>query len=172
MATKAATKKTDSTVKKAAEKIVETEKAVVKAATETATKVAEKKVVVRKKAATAKKAEMTTEVFVQYWGKEVNAAEVSEQVKKIWTDEMKKVYETWRPVCIAADGLPLVEDVGGLHGYTALLRAIHPTEERSYWAEHPEEQRPDNGPYETKQESLAWAKGLGWKDKVRVETLL
>lgn len=90
MATKAATKKTDSTVKKAAEKIVETEKAVVKAATETATKVAEKKVVVRKKAATAKKAEMTTEVFVQYWGKEVNAAEVSEQVKKIWTDEMKK----------------------------------------------------------------------------------
>ena len=38
--------------------------------------------------------------------------------------------------------------------------------------EHPEEQRPDNGPYETKQESLAWAKGLGWKDKVRVETLL
>ena len=90
MATKAATKKTDSTVKKAAEKIVETEKAVVKAATETATKVAEKKAVVRKKATTAKKAEMTTEVFVQYWGKEVNAAEVSEQVKKIWTDEMKK----------------------------------------------------------------------------------
>jgi hypothetical protein len=65
-----------------------------------------------------------------------------------------------------------VEDVGGLSGYTAFLRAIHPTEERSYWAEHPEEQRPDNGPYETKQESLAWAKGLGWKDKVRVETLL
>ena len=90
MATKAATKKTDSTVTKAAEKIVETEKAVVKAATETATKVAEKKAVVRKKTATAKKAEMTTEVFVQYWGKEVNAAEVSEQVKKIWTDEMKK----------------------------------------------------------------------------------
>ena len=90
MATKAATKKTDSTVKKAAEKIVETEKSVVKAATETATKVAEKKAVVRKKTATAKKAEMTTEVFVQYWGKEVNAAEVSEQVKKIWTDEMKK----------------------------------------------------------------------------------
>ena len=87
-------------------------------------------------------------------------------------EAMKKVYETWRPVCIAADGLPLVEDVGGLSGYTAFLRAIHPTEERSYWAEHPEEQRPDNGPYETKQESLAWAKGLGWKDKVRVETLL
>ena len=91
MATKAATKKTDSTVKKAAEKIVETENAVVKAATETASKVAEKKAVVRKKAApAAKKAEMNTEVFVQYWGKEVNAAEVSDQVKKIWTDEMKK----------------------------------------------------------------------------------
>ncbi|MBQ4149222.1 MAG: hypothetical protein II594_05770 [Clostridium sp.] len=87
-------------------------------------------------------------------------------------EAMKKVYETWQPVCIAADGLPLVEDVGGLSGYTAFLRAIHPTEERSYWAEHPKEQRPDNGPYETKQESLAWAKGLGWKDKVRVETLL
>ena len=77
-----------------------------------------------------------------------------------------------KPVCVQAEGVPLVEDVGGLHGYTAFLRAIHPTEERSYWAEHPEEQRPDKGPFETKQESLAWAKGLGWKDKVRVETLM
>ena len=87
MATKEAAKKTETAVKKAAEKIVETEKAVVKAAA----KATEKKTVSRKKAAPAeKKAEMSTEIFVQYWGKEVNAAEVTEQIKKIWTDEMKK----------------------------------------------------------------------------------
>ena len=95
MAQKEAAKKTETAVKKAAEKIVETEKAVekavVKAASKTAEKAAEKKTVTRKKAApAAKKAEMATEVFVQYWGKEVNAAEVTEQIKKIWTDEMKK----------------------------------------------------------------------------------
>ncbi len=91
MAQKEAAKKTETAVKKAAEKIVETEKAVVKAAAKTAAKATEKKTVSRKKAAPeAKKAEMSTEIFVQYWGKEVNAAEVTEQIKKIWTDEMKK----------------------------------------------------------------------------------
>ncbi len=98
----------------------------------------------------------------------VEAGRVSDQEIE---EAMKQVYETWRPVCIAADGLPLVDDVGGLSGYVSFLRAIHPAEEKAYWAGN-EENRPDNGPYETKQSSLVWAKSLGWKDKVKVERLL
>ena len=40
---------------------------------------------------TAKKAApANTEVYVQFWGKEVYAKDVVENVKKIWTDEMGK----------------------------------------------------------------------------------
>ena len=38
----------------------------------------------------AKKAETNTEVYIQYWGKEVYAKDVVAAVKKIWTDEMGK----------------------------------------------------------------------------------
>ncbi len=39
------------------------------------------------KRATTKKAVVNTEVFVQFWGKEVYANDVVEAVKKAWTDE-------------------------------------------------------------------------------------
>ena len=80
-----------------------------------------------------------------------------------------KVYETYRPVCIAADGLSLVDDVGGIDGFISFLRSIHPTEEKAYWDK---EDRPDNGPYESKQSSLVWAKSLGWKETVNVKRML
>ena len=67
-------------------------------------------------------------------------------------DAVRKVYETYRPVCIAADGLPVVDDAGGIHGYLRFLRAIHPTEEKTYWGK---DNRPDNSPYEDKQNSLS-----------------
>ena len=80
-----------------------------------------------------------------------------------------KVYETYRPVCIAADGLPLVDDAGGISGYMRFLRAIHPTEEKAFWGKN---DIPDNWSYENKSESLEWAKSLGWKSKVSIGTLL
>lgn len=55
----------------------------------TAKKAAEKKPAV-KKAAAAKAAPANTEVYVQFWGKEVYAKDVVESIKKIWTDEMGK----------------------------------------------------------------------------------
>ena len=84
-------------------------------------------------------------------------------------EAMKIIHETYRPVCIAADGLPLVDDVGGVHGYVDFLRSIHPTEEKHYWTG---EEMPDNGPYEDKKSSLTWARSLGWKDTVKVKSLL
>lgn len=63
----------------------------VAAAPETAEKPAAKKTT-RKPAArkTAKKADVNTEVYVQFWGKEVYAKDVVESIKKIWTEEMGK----------------------------------------------------------------------------------
>ena len=112
-AVKAETPKTDdakvSVETKAAEKPVETkpaetktveEKPVAAEVEEPAKKPAAKKTTTRKtttakktttrKTATAKKAETVTEVYVQYWGKEIHTSEVADRIKKIWTDDMGK----------------------------------------------------------------------------------
>ena len=85
-----------------------------------------------------------------------------------------KVFTTYRPVCIAADGLSLVDDAGGISGFISFLRSIHPTEEKAWWSMEGrnKEDRPDNDPYESKQSSLTWAKNLGWKEKVNVKRML
>lgn len=56
-----------------------------------AAKVAEKKPAVKKAVTktTAQKA-VNTEVYVQFWGKEIYAKDVVEMIKKVWTDEMGK----------------------------------------------------------------------------------
>ena len=76
-----------------------TEKAPAKktaAARKTAEKATVKKTAEKKPAArrTAKKAApANTEVYVQFWGKEVYAKDVVESIKKIWTEEMGKKEE-------------------------------------------------------------------------------
>ena len=59
--------------------------------------------------------------------------------------QVKQVMETGRPLCIAMDGnLPLVQDVGGIHGYCDFLKTINGKDS------------------DTKKEMLVWARGLGW----------
>ena len=115
-AVKAETTKTDdakaSVETKAAEKPVEEKTAEVKSAEEKTTavkseepakKTAAKKTTTRKttaakktttktaaKTTAAKKAEPVTEVYVQYWGKEIHTSEVADRIKKIWTEDMGK----------------------------------------------------------------------------------
>ena len=108
--TKAAEKTAE--VKPAAEKPVEEKAAEVKSdeekttavkSEEPAKKTAAKKTTTRKTAAAkktttktaakttaAKKAEPVTEVYVQYWGKEIHTSEVADRIKKIWTEDMGK----------------------------------------------------------------------------------
>ena len=108
--TKAAEKTAE--VKPAAEKPVEEKTAEVKTAEEKTTdvkseepakKTAAKKTTTRKttaakktttktaaKTTAAKKAEPVTEVYVQYWGKEIHTSEVADRIKKIWTEDMGK----------------------------------------------------------------------------------
>lgn len=108
--TKAAEKTAE--VKPAAEKPVEEKTAEVKSAEEKTTavkseepakKTAAKKTTTRKttaakktttktaaKTTAAKKAAPVTEVYVQYWGKEIHTSEVADRIKKIWTEDMGK----------------------------------------------------------------------------------
>lgn len=108
--TKAAEKTAE--VKPADEKPVEEKTAEVKSAEEKtiavkseepAKKTAAKKTTTRKttaakktttktaaKTTAAKKAEPVTEVYVQYWGKEIHTSEVADRIKKIWTEDMGK----------------------------------------------------------------------------------
>ena len=108
--TKAAEKTAE--VKPAAEKPVEEKTAEVKSAEEKTTavkseepakKTAAKKTTTRKttaakktttktaaKTTAAKKAEPVTEVYVQYWGKEIHERDIIENIKKVWTEEMGK----------------------------------------------------------------------------------
>ena len=114
-AVKAETPKTDdakaSVETKAEEKTSEVksdeEKTTAVKSEEPAKKTAAKKTTTRKTAAAkktttrttakttaAKKAEPVTEVYVQYWGKEIHTSEVADRIKKIWTEDMgKKVSE-------------------------------------------------------------------------------
>ena len=110
-AVKAETTKTDdakaSVETKAAEKTAEVKPAAEKTTAvkseEPAKKTAAKKTTTRKttaakktttktaaKTTAAKKAEPVTEVYVQYWGKEIHTSEVADRIKKIWTEDMGK----------------------------------------------------------------------------------
>lgn len=105
-AVKAETTKTDdakaSVETKAAKVKSDEEKTTAVKSEEPAKKTAAKKTTTRKTAAakktttrttaktTAKKAEPVTEVYVQYWGKEIHTSEVADRIKKIWTEDMGK----------------------------------------------------------------------------------
>ena len=94
-AVKAETPKTDdakvSVETKAAEKPVETKPVETKPAkTTTAKKTTKTAAKTTTRKTTAKKTETVTEVYVQYWGKEIHTSEVADRIRKIWTDDMGK----------------------------------------------------------------------------------
>lgn len=63
---------------------------------------------------------------------------------------VKRVLEKQRPVCTAADGLPVLDDVGGLPGYCDMLRQLNGVKL--------EEEYPSESPDMVK----SWARSLGW----------
>lgn len=88
-AAKTATTAAATTAEKAAEKAPAKKTAA--AEKTTVKKTAEKKPAARR--TTKKAAALNTEVYVQFWGKEVYAKDVVESIKKIWTEEMGKKEE-------------------------------------------------------------------------------
>lgn len=72
---------------------------------------------------------------------------------------MWQIYEKGAPVCVAADGLPVLDDVGGVSGYCDFLKGINKQE--------------NDGPYDDPAESRAWARSLGWTGRLsKAENML
>ena len=77
----------------------------------------------------------------------VDGVEVDEEQRAVLaTIDVKK-----KPLCVSMDGLNLVEDVGGLHGFLDFLRGIHGE---------------DSDLYDDPKGSKEWAKSLGWTGKM------
>ena len=81
---------------------------------------------------------------------------------RLSAEEMRKAIKNLctltRPIVVAADGLPLIEDVGGVSGYLDFIKGIHGL---------------DSERYDDKEDSLKWAKGQGWTGKIgNIRTLL
>jgi len=73
--------------------------------------------------------------------------------------QIAAVVSKMRPVCIAADGLPVCDDVGGIDGYCDFLVSIHGMDSESV--------------YDDREESLDWARGQGWTGRMsRPENIL
>lgn len=80
------------------------------------------------------------------------------QNKKMDKDLALKIARTYvyeKPECISADGLNVLDDCGGIHGFVDMLRQIH-----------------GNDPDE-KEEMREWARSMGWTGRMRkVEKIL
>ncbi len=77
-----------------------------------------------------------------------------------------KCREVYRPVLIARDGEMLVDDVGGIHGFTEFLQQVNP----ELKGMDPEEKEAAK---RQKKEYLEWARSLGWhREKVSDFNLL
>lgn len=105
---------------------------------------------------------------------------------RITEQELARVFltveETYRPVCLAADGLPVLDDVGGMDGYIRFLRGINKEKEKVFWNEKGVAEGwsreeyldaiPDNWDYD-QEGTLEWARSLGWTGRMsRPEKLL
>ena len=88
--------------------------------------------------------------------KDSEAVGFTDKNGKLVDDQFKliigKVFLEHGPVCVAADGLPVMDDVGGIHGYCEFLKGIHGVE--------------NIGPYEDADESKEWARSMGWTGRM------
>lgn len=86
-----------------------------------------------------------------------NCEDLMDQLSQKELDKAQiKCRELYRPVMIARDGLFVMDDVGGLHGYLDFLQTINPNLE-SMDAEEKAMAK------QNRKEYLTWAKGQGWK---------
>ncbi len=67
-------------------------------------------------------------------------------------DKLQTAYLKATPVCVYADGLDVMDDVGGLYGYERFLQTIN-----SNRSEDEEE----------KEDMLVWARSMGWTGRMK-----
>lgn len=73
-------------------------------------------------------------------------------------EKLLNVYPTRRPLCIMADGLNVVDDIGGIGGYIDFLTTIN--------SKDPDDQ-------EEKESLKEWSRSMGWTGrKTKPENIL
>jgi len=77
-----------------------------------------------------------------------NGEAVSEEL----SEKLTIFVNDFKPFCVEADGLPVLDDVGGIYGYCEFLKGIHGIKNK--------------GPYEDIEESKMWARGMGWTGRM------
>lgn len=75
---------------------------------------------------------------------------VNSEMSDVLSDDLETVTAKHRPICIAKDGIELVDDVGGIGGFCEMLQTIYGCS-----ADNEEE-------LEEKNNMLAWADMMGW----------
>lgn len=73
-----------------------------------------------------------------------------------------RVLKEERPICVAADGLPVMDDAGGVHGYCEFLKTVKGKGE-------------DGGrcAFESKEDAKAWGRMMGWTGRMsKAENIL
>ena len=86
-----------------------------------------------------------------------NCEDLMEQLSQKELDKAQiKCREIYRPVMIARDGLFVMDDMGGLHGYLDFLQTINPDLESM-------DSEEKTVAKQSRREYLTWAKGQGWK---------
>lgn len=81
--------------------------------------------------------------------------QTNKPVKETLRAQISIVTNTGKPICVAADGLDVMDDVGGFSGYCDFLTRIH------------------EGSEEEQESSRSWARGQGWTGrKIKPEHIL
>ena len=82
-------------------------------------------------------------------------------VEEVEGELKDQVLETERPISVAADGLPVMDDVGGIRGYCELLKVVKGKEESEVSA------------FESKEDAKDWARMMGWTGRMsKAENIL
>ena len=82
-------------------------------------------------------------------------------VEEVEGELRNQVLNEERPICMAADGLPVMDDVGGIGGYCELLKVVKGKEETG------------TGVFESKEDAKEWARMMGWTGRMsKVENIL
>lgn len=71
--------------------------------------------------------------------------------EKSLAEKLYHVMHDQIPICIEADGLPVMDDVGGVHGYCDFLNGIHGK---------------GSDLYDDAEESREWARSMGWTGRM------
>ncbi len=103
---------------------------------------------------------VTKSLLYQYdygdgWEVDIRVDDIYDEIPENIAGELaacvRAVFSGNRPMCIASDGLPVLDDVGGMRGYSEMLLGLHGK---------------GSDPYDDADDTRTWASGMGWTGRM------